>query len=436
MVLGLEKILSSIDTTKDVIEQIKEKLQEKYPETYEEWKKNEFNLGHVIRGLTLLHSAAAIGRVEIVKFFLEKGADVNTKVLHGVTPLRVAAGNGHTETVNALLKVKGIDVNKTDHFGCTALHWAAQNGHTEVVRVLLAVEGIDINATDSGGRTALHVAAQKGHTEVVRVLLAVEGIGINATDSGGRTALHVAAQKGHTEVVRVLLAVEGIDINAKDSNGCTALHVAAENSHTEVVRVLLAAEGIDINAVDRYGCTALYFAAQGDHGKIVKILKEKGAHFSQNGENETELEKARNISANRAVRIGAVFGVIATLAVNIGFAVAGLPILVAAGLAVVSALSVVGIAYAVTCESKPADKLKYAFGMVTPTSFLGITIGCYAALPPQSLVSLLLCSACISISVGLLVGSIAGGITYTVSEHSGKVDEPNITSGRAQTNEI
>jgi len=46
---------------------------------------------------------------------------------------------------------------------------AAQNGHTEVVEALLG-KGANVNAKDNDGATALMAAVHKGHTDIVQLL--------------------------------------------------------------------------------------------------------------------------------------------------------------------------------------------------------------------------------------------------------------------------
>jgi ankyrin repeat protein len=72
-----------------------------------------------------LWKAAFAGHTEVVKFLLEKGAEVNAKgTIGGTTALMVASQNGHAEVVKVLLE-KGADVNVKDTtIGTTAL-WIA-----------------------------------------------------------------------------------------------------------------------------------------------------------------------------------------------------------------------------------------------------------------------------------------------------------------------
>jgi ankyrin repeat protein len=64
--------------------------------------------------------------------FLRKGAGVNTENLFGLTPLHLAALNGHTETAALFIK-EGADVNRQDMCEMTPLDWASREGTAALI---------------------------------------------------------------------------------------------------------------------------------------------------------------------------------------------------------------------------------------------------------------------------------------------------------------
>ena len=81
-------------------------------------------INNVIEGQTLLHIAACSNCVESVKFFLEKGLDIDAKNDDdkGFTPLMNAAySNDNTEVIQFLID-KGADINALTSDGENLLH--------------------------------------------------------------------------------------------------------------------------------------------------------------------------------------------------------------------------------------------------------------------------------------------------------------------------
>ena len=83
-----------------------------------------------------LFLGAGYGHLDVVKFWLDKGKDVNYKNKYGQNALMTAAKHGQTEMVQFLLE-KGAKVNEVAKDGSTALLYAINEDYTEIVKVLL-----------------------------------------------------------------------------------------------------------------------------------------------------------------------------------------------------------------------------------------------------------------------------------------------------------
>ena len=137
----------------------------------------------------LLWICARYGKLEFVKYLLDRGYDVHEDDDYA---LQIASENGHTETVKVLLNA-GADVHADDDY---ALQLASRKGHTETVKALLDA-GADVHIDDGW---ALQLAGNRGHTEVVKLLLDA-GANVHAYNN---SALRRASANEHTEVVKIL----------------------------------------------------------------------------------------------------------------------------------------------------------------------------------------------------------------------------------------
>jgi ankyrin repeat protein len=74
------------------------------------------------------------GSLEIVKLFVEKGIDVNHRD-SGICPLHVATGNKDIEVAKFLIS-RGADINSVTSSGLTPLQLAEKHGNTELVKYI------------------------------------------------------------------------------------------------------------------------------------------------------------------------------------------------------------------------------------------------------------------------------------------------------------
>jgi hypothetical protein len=118
---------------------------------------------------TALHQAARQGHLGIVKFLVERGAQLSAVNEQGQTPLHLAAQNGQLVIVEWIISNSNFEdlmgqngsvnagmndtgVNLKDYFGYTALHLAAEGGFEDVVKALVdAGASIDMQSEWTSG---------------------------------------------------------------------------------------------------------------------------------------------------------------------------------------------------------------------------------------------------------------------------------------------
>ncbi|MCL2102052.1 MAG: ankyrin repeat domain-containing protein [Fibromonadales bacterium] len=158
-------------------------------------------------GYTALLGAAAIiktvsesRRMEVIDYLIKKGADVKAKTPHGKTLLHIAATLGYIEVIKFLALDK-FDINIEDSDGKTPLMEAR---NLEIVKYLVK-KGADVNAKDNMGNTFLHELAicPNDHFEIVEFLVK-KGAKINVRNEKGQTPLEIAKSWDNKLIAKIL----------------------------------------------------------------------------------------------------------------------------------------------------------------------------------------------------------------------------------------
>jgi len=197
--------------------------------------------------------ACTRGRLEIAKFLVQRGAEINRHDSRGNTPLILACARGHLDTAKFLIE-QGANMNYEDPYAATALTRAIQLDQPSVAEYLVA-HGANVNVSFANGRNALRVACEHGNVSLVRALIE-KGADLSATNAAA--ALIEAATEGRTEVVS-LLVQKAAPLDLQNEEGWTALMKSAALGHPKTVQTLCDA-GADPSKRNRFERTALDYA--------------------------------------------------------------------------------------------------------------------------------------------------------------------------------
>lgn len=288
---------------------------------------------HSRRWNSAVHAAVSGGSVNVLKFFLNSAANINSE-----PALFTCIPKQDTRCLELLLD-HGMNVNLHDEEFGTALHKAIADGNSNSIELLLE-KGADMNALGKTLGTPLQAACAAknivpdqrlshikkmldcganpnicggGYATALQAASCYSGLrfaqdinlakkivqlliehGADMNTQGGEwgSALHAAAASAHSEAVEVmkLLLEKGTKVNQQgNSNQGTALQVACNLGTIEAVHFLLD-QGADVNAEGgRFGTSLQAAAARSvishpqSKVQILKLLIHKGANINQQG---------------------------------------------------------------------------------------------------------------------------------------------------------
>lgn len=221
---------------------------------------------------TALHFACNTNNIELIKFLVERNADIHAKDIDGDTPLHWAAFAGREATIAYLLE-QGARINEKNNSNNVPLVYAVNNGWSAAVDVLLK-NGAEVNTDPDNGGISMQSAAISGHQSLVTLLLE-KGGDIDFHPLSGGSALHAAASGGVDNLVIKILAAKK-DVNEKNLYTLTPLHLACKNGHFETAKILIK-NGADINIESNFGKKAIHYAKNSGNEELINHLISKGA---------------------------------------------------------------------------------------------------------------------------------------------------------------
>jgi len=115
-----------------------------------------------------------IGNLEVTRYMIEHGADINAydKVYSSnVLDLAISSYSNKTDTIAKLLIESGAKLNQKDPDGNTELHLAARRGLANLIRFMVK-KGADVHAVNKNNHTALYYAGKHGYRLAADALIA------------------------------------------------------------------------------------------------------------------------------------------------------------------------------------------------------------------------------------------------------------------------
>ncbi|XP_041370021.1 E3 ubiquitin-protein ligase MIB2-like [Gigantopelta aegis] len=270
--------------SKEFLEAIQDSNVEKVKKVFGKFPK--LANGRPENGITCLHVAANKGKLEIVKFLVEKEFDKDAKDASGDTPLLEALSGKHVDVARFLIEA-GTDLDISNDNGQTAMHYAVRAGNPAVVRDLI-VRGCDVNVTDNTGDTPLHDAIGQNETSCAEIILTSPILDLTIANERGFNPLHWAAYHGKTggALFEKILQRNKNLLEVCMEQGPTPLHIAAINDHAEEVKILIK-KGANVNVKDTENeATPLHLACSHAFIGAAKILVAAGADVNMGDVNK------------------------------------------------------------------------------------------------------------------------------------------------------
>lgn len=170
-----------------------------------------------------------------LEFLLKHGADATVEDEQGNTLLHLAVINNFPDAIDRLVKQNGLDINKCNQRGLSPLAVAIGLGHGESMRRLLT-HGADVDSKTRFG-TVLHHAVTWNRMDAVQNLIQ-RGCQVNALNAMEETPLLVAVQQRKIDMVAYLVQ-HGADPCQSTGQANVPLLYAANHGYTEMCRLLL-----------------------------------------------------------------------------------------------------------------------------------------------------------------------------------------------------
>ncbi|KAI8980965.1 ankyrin repeat-containing domain protein [Pilobolus umbonatus] len=241
-------------------------------------------------GDSLLHFAARVPSINIMRLLIHYGADPESINEHGRRPIHEAIDS--YDCLSYLIHECHVDMDAIKRGDWTPLMIAAMKGNLDTVKLLVEA-GALLDRTTKDGRTALYLAVQEGHILVSKYLTNQCPEAILIPTKSGRLPIHAAASlvfdgvnnnKEPTSsayiITTYLLSHSTTPIttllNCRDHSGRTILLDSAVSHNLSLLQYLLN-QGANPNDVDSLGRNMIHHASMLNQLDVLQLLHNMGS---------------------------------------------------------------------------------------------------------------------------------------------------------------
>lgn len=291
----------------------------------------------VLNHMTAIQYAAKMGYDRFIASLDSKDPSIfNQQTSAGMTPIHLAALEGHLASATELLKLGAalnlanaklefpiysalvlpqkhdeklkerkkalyslfaenaeFSITAVDKLGQNIMHLMVIHGYDDLLKDLLArCEHLAFQANNSK-EFPIHMAILNRQLNAIQQLLQIKGMDA-VGDKNKRNALHYAVIYGNPEIVSVCCQ-QSTDLDAKDNDGMTALMIAAKEGNLSAFQDLIQ-KGAAPLLIDGFGKNILHYAVESERSDLVAWILEntKIDLNSEDGEGKTALYYAQN----------------------------------------------------------------------------------------------------------------------------------------------
>lgn len=211
----------------------------------------------------MIYAAITKGDISAISALLQKGADINSKIVeNGLTPLMIATKTNNAQVVRYLI-TKGADLNIKSNNGRTALHIATMNNLFDMFAILVKA-GAQVDIKDNNDKIALEYVSP--------TRMDAYSLEIAEASKNRESILLDMVKLGNLNTVNYLLDESEVNIDAQNENGDTPLIIATKANNEQMVGLLLAKDATP-DMANKKNITASQIAKQNQNIKLATLIE-------------------------------------------------------------------------------------------------------------------------------------------------------------------